>query len=237
MLKSVFIPNKSNSFAWFNLVFIIVLILTGEVSASTVLFGYFLETIIIGAFNIFKMYACRHQPDDKSVWFYIPFFIVHYGGFIAVQSIFLFAIFSVSDSSFFKEPFHLIDNYQTIFQLEGMPLMLLVLAFGQLVKYYFDFLQPQKFKQFKVSEIMFKPYLRIVVQQFVVILGGFFIAFSQASIITAIILVLVRFLVDFCLVSIKSDSRFLDYLVDKMYDDDGKLTKDEFRKQLLLFSE
>ena len=71
----------------------------------------------------------------------------------------------------------------------------------------------------------------------VVILGGFFMAFSGASIITAVILVLVRFFVDFCLASIREDSLFLDYLVDKMYDDKGKMTKEEFRKQLLLFSE
>ena len=237
MLKSVFIPNKTNSYAWFNLVFIILLIVLGKISTIIVLFGYFLETIIIGIFNIFKMYACRHQTDEKSIWFYIPFFIVHYGGFIAIQSVFLFAIFSISGGDLIKEPFNLIENYTTLLKLEGLPVMLLILVVGQIIKYYFDFIQPKKYRLFKVGEIMFKPYLRIFIQQFVVILGGFFMAFSGASIITAVILVLVRFFVDFCLASIREDSLFLDYLVDKMYDDKGKMTKEEFRKQLLLFSE
>ena len=95
MLKSVFIPNKTNAFAWGNVLFLMLLVALGRIEAYAVLFGYFLETIIIGVFNCFKMYAC-HKNNDKgsSVFKYILFFIAHYGFFIAVQSIFVFA-FSV----------------------------------------------------------------------------------------------------------------------------------------------
>ncbi|RNC85044.1 MAG: hypothetical protein ED556_10770 [Winogradskyella sp.] len=235
MLKSVFIPNRTNSFAWANLLFLILLIAIGKITAYTVLFGYFFETIIIGIFNCFKIYRCSAHEKKSSIGT-ILFFCAHYGGFIAVQSIFLFSIFSFSgDGELFMEPFHLIDNYQIAIGFEGMHWMLLILFIGQLLKYYFDFLVPKKYTKFTGKEIMFKPYLRILIQQFVVILGGFFIILSEASIITAILLVIFRFITDFFLVAIREDSRVLDYLVDKMSETEED--KDEIRKQLLLFSE
>ena len=93
MLKSVFYPNKTNSFAWVNVLFLIFLVTIGKVEAYAVLFGYFFESIIIGLFNVVKMYlSYKHNDKKASIFFSIPFFIVHYGGFIAIQSIFLFGI-------------------------------------------------------------------------------------------------------------------------------------------------
>ncbi|TCK66897.1 hypothetical protein DFQ05_2183 [Winogradskyella wandonensis] len=240
MLKSVFIPNKANSYAWVNLLFIIFLVAIDKIEAHAVLFGYFLETIIIGVFNIFKMYLCRNtyiEDNEKndSIWFLIPFFVVHYGGFVAIQSIFLFAIFSISGNGFIKEPFNLIDNFNALLQLEGMLLMLLVLTVSQLLKFYFDFLKIEKFHQFTANEVMFKPYLRIFIQQFVVIIGSFFMMLSGAPIFAAILLILLRFVVDFLLVAIRENSHVLDYLVNKLHD--GKVDKSTLRRQLLLFSE
>ena len=236
MLKSVFIPNKTNAFAWGNVLFLMLLVALGRIEAYAVLFGYFLETIIIGVFNCFKMYAC-HKNNDKgsSVFKYILFFIAHYGFFIAVQSIFVFAFFSFDSDSFVKEPFHLISNFKAVLQLEGMPLILLVLTITQLVKYIFDFHLPKKYLRYNVKEIMFKPYLRIVIQQFAVILAGFFIIISSGSIAAAMLLIIIRAIVDFILVGIREQSKILEYFVEKSYD--GKTPKSELRKQILLFTE
>ncbi len=236
MLKSVFVPNQTNLYAWTNILLLIVLVAIGKIDASTILFGYFLESIIIGVFNAVKMYRCNSTGDNtKNKLFLIGFFLFHYGFFIAVQSIFLFAIFGISDNSLIKEPFNLITNYKTVLALEGMNIMLLVLAVGQVFKYYFDFIVPKKYEQFTTSEIMFKPYARIFIQQFVVIIGGFFIIFSVAPILTAILLILIRSLIDFFFVAIRENSVLLDRIVDKMYD--GKTPKEDLKKQLLLFSE
>lgn len=236
MLKSVFYPSKTNSYAWVNVFAIITLVAIGRVEAYSVLFGYFLETIFIGVFNIVKMYYSYKFYDKKnSIVASILFFIVHYGGFIAIQSIFLFAIFSTGNNSFIKEPFNIIENFRIVLNLEGMPIILTLLIGTQFMKFFFDFLIPRKYEKFKVKEIMFKPYFRIIIQQFTVIIASFFMVFPTASILAAMLLIFLRFVVDFILVAIKEDSRVLDYIANKV--DDGKVDKKELRKQILLFTE
>ena len=152
-----------------------------------------------------------------------------------MQSIFVFAVFSFDNVGFVKEPFHLITNFKAVFQLEGMPLIMAFLTVTQLVKYIFDFLLAKKYLKYKVKEIMFKPYLRIVIQQFTVLLAGFFIIISSGSMAAAMLLILLRAVVDFVLVGIRENSEILEYFVEKSYD--GKTPKSEIRKQILLFTE
>jgi len=71
MLTSVFIPNQNNSYAWINLIFLVTFLLLGIIETYTVLFGYFLETIIIGVFNVFKMVvASKHDGSGNSIFFF-----------------------------------------------------------------------------------------------------------------------------------------------------------------------
>ncbi|WP_406684625.1 DUF6498-containing protein [Seonamhaeicola sp. MEBiC1930] len=236
MYSIIFRPNRYNSFAWTNIIALLLLLYFGKIEPYTVLFGYFLETIIIGVFNTFKMYvSSRHHKSEKSIAFLIPFFIIHYGFFIAVQSIFVFVLMGDSDVISIKEPFHLITNYGIVFKLEGIEYIMGLLFTTQLAKYIFDFILPKKYLQFTPEEIMFKPYVRILIQQFAVILAMFFIMFSNADVMAAILLILIRAAVDFFLVAIRENEALLDRIVDKMYD--GKTSKEELRKQLILYSE
>ncbi|TXG34713.1 DUF6498-containing protein [Seonamhaeicola maritimus] len=236
MYSIIFKPNRYNSFAWTNIVALLLLLYFGKVEPYTVIFGYFLETIIIGVFNVIKMYiSSKHHKSEKSVAFLIPFFIFHYGFFIAVQSIFVFVIMEFGDVISVKEPFDLITNYGLVFKLKGMEYIIGLLLVTQLAKYVFDYIQPQKYLRFTPEEIMFKPYVRILIQQFAVILAMFFIMFSNADVMAAILLILIRAIVDFFLVGIRDNEALLNRIVDKMYD--GKTSKEELKKQLILFSE
>lgn len=236
MLASVFIPNRYNSYAWINVLGLIMLLYLGKIEPYTVLFGYFLETIIIGVFNIFKMImASKHDGSGKSIWFLVPFFMFHYGMFVAVQSIFAFVIIGISGTSFISEPFRLIENYTTILTLEGMEYVLPLLVGTQVLKLIFDYTLPKKYIEFTATEIMTMPYVRIFIQQFTVILAMFFIIFSNAGVIAAILLIFFRAVVDFFMVAIRDDEQLLSKIVDKLYD--GKTTKEKLKKQLLLFSE
>lgn len=236
MLTSVFIPNQNNSYAWINLIFLVTFLLLGIIEPYTVLFGYFLETIIIGVFNVFKMVvASKHDGSGNSIFFSIPFFIFHYGMFVAIQSIFVFVVIGIDGTKLIKEPFNIIENYIMMLDLQGMEYMLPLLITTQLVKFLLDFMHPKKYLEFTVQEIMFKPYVRIFVQQFTVIIAMFFIIFSNVSVIAALLLILFRTIVDFSFASIRKNGKFLDYLVDKSYN--GKETKEELRKKLLLISE
>lgn len=237
MLFSVFIPNRYNSYAWMNVVFLIGFLLMGKITPYAILFGYFLETMIIGIFNVFKMLAAsRHDGSGKTIAFLIPFFMFHFGMFVAIQSVFVFVIIGIDGQTFAKEPFHLIENYKGVLALEGMSYVLPILIGTQLVKFIFDFMLPQKYLEYTASEVMFKPYVRIFIQQFTVIIAFFFfIIFIEAALTAALLLIFFRSLIDFFLAAVREDTKVLDYLVEKTYD--GKTPKDQLRKQLLIFSE
>lgn len=236
MLGTLLKPNQHNAFAWTNILILLLLLCIGAIEPYSVLFGYFLETIIIGVFNIVKMYtSSKHNPSKKPITFLIPFFIFHYGMFVGVQSIFLFVLMQFGDVINIKEPFDLITNYHQVLELKGMQYVLGLLFITQFGKFYFDFIKPQKHHNFTPEEIMFKPYVRIIIQQLVVILAMFFILFSNADVVAAVLLTLLRALVDFFLIAIRDNEVLLNVIVDKMYD--GKTSKADLKKQLILFSE
>lgn len=236
MLSSVFIPNRYNSYAWVNVIGLILLLCLGKIEPYTVIFGYFIETIIIGVFNIIKMIiTSNHDGSGKTIVFFVLFFMFHYGMFVAVQSVFAFLIIGISSNSFINEPFDILDNYASILSLEGMEYILPMLIGTQFLKLIFDFILPKKYLIFTVIEIMYKPYIRIFIQQFTVIIAMFFIVFSNNGIIAAILLIFFRAIVDFILVGIRDNEILLNKIVNKLYD--GKTSKEKLRKQLLLFSE
>jgi hypothetical protein len=56
---------------------------------------YWAEKLVIGFYNILKIATAKvaHPIEHLGKLFLIPFFIVHFGGFVAVHGIFIFLIF------------------------------------------------------------------------------------------------------------------------------------------------
>lgn len=234
MLKSIFYPTPQNAFIWLSSIYLFFLIYIDKVSPMTILFVYFLETIIIGIFNALKMFWSIQFGKHKGFGI-IFFFLFHYGFFVAIQSIFGFALFGMEDNSIIKEPFHIIENYANILQLEEIKYALPAIIFTHIGKFITDFIRNEKYKKFSPKQIMFKPYVRIFIQQFVVIVSFFFIVFGEAGVIAAILLILFRLIVDLVLESVKENSKSLEVLAKKLANE--KASKDEIKKQLMHFTE
>ncbi len=110
------------------------------------------------------------------------------------------------------------------------------IIFTHLGKFITNYVKNKKYEKFTANEIMFKPYVRIFIQQFVVILSFFFIVFGErAGIITAILLIIFRLIIDLFLESIKENSQLLDTLSEKLANE--KASKEEIKKQLIIFTE
>lgn len=69
--------------------------------------------------------------------------------------------------------------------------------------------------EYSPKAIFMKPYVRIFIQQFVVILSGFFYFLFPDGIATAVILIVLRFFVDSIIVSFNKDSEVFDDFVRK----------------------
>lgn len=234
MLKNIFYPTPQNAFFWLSSIYLLFLLYIGKASPLSILFVYFLETIIIGVFNALKMY-CTIKFTKSTGYVMIPFFLFHYGFFVAIQSIFGFALFSIDDHSTFKEPFHIIENYSIILNLEDMKYVLPAIILTHLNKFFLDFIKNKKYLKFTTDEIMTKPYLRIFIQQFVVIISFFFMVVGKAGAIAAILLILFRLIVDLVMESVKENSKMLHFLAKKL--ENEKSSKEEIKKQLMAFTE
>lgn len=234
MLKNIFYPTSQNIFIWLSAIYLFFLLYLGKISPLSVLFVYFLETIVIGIFNALKMF-CTIKLGKSSGFVLIIFFLFHYGFFVAIQSIFAFAIFGIGEESIFKEPFHLIENYGIILRLDDIKLAFPAIIITHLGKFFTDFIANKKYLKFGIKEMMVSPYVRIIIQQFLVILSFFFIMFSKAGIIAAIILILLRFFIDMVLEAIKEDSKTLQFVAKKLSNE--KTSIEEIKKQLINFTE
>lgn len=149
---------------------------------------YCAESIIVGLYNILKMLIVT-QVKPKDVWdektgtevsgyFFILFFIVHYGFFVAIQLMFFLGSSKIADT---MNPIKaltvlpsLMDNY-TRALLWGF-----VGIYG--LKMIIDFIFSGEFRRASMGLLMFSPYIRIFIQQFVVIVGGFFLTFGAGKI-------------------------------------------------------
>jgi hypothetical protein len=234
MLKDIFYPTQQNTFVWLSSIYLLFLLFLGKVSPLSILFVYFLETIIIGVFNALKMFCSIHFGKSGGYGL-ILFFLFHYGFFIAIQSIFAFALFSIEGNSIFGEPFNILENYGIILNLADMKYALPAIIFTHVGKFFSDFIQNKKYLKFSATEIMTKPYLRIFVQQFVVIISFFFMVFGKAGIIAAMLLILFRLVIDLVMESVKENSKVLDYLAVKLSNE--KASEAEVKKQLTAFTE
>ena len=166
-------------------------------NASQVFLVYCLETVIIGLFNVIKM-ACvtifvrstdvwenGGSTSMQSGWLFIFFFIAHYGFFVFVQTQMFFAISGIiPDGS-------LLMKYSKIPALLGDngKLMLLIFIAYYTLQNVFGFFASGVFKTISMGRLMFEPYMRIFVQQLVVIIGSFFLTFGASKIFVLVFVI------------------------------------------------
>lgn len=166
-------------------------------SASEIFLVYCLETVIVGLVNVLKMAGVTLFVKKSDVWqnggsismqsgwFFIFFFIVHYGFFVFVQTQIFFSVSGlIPDGS-------LMGSYAQIPALLGHngKLMLLIFIVYYTLQTIFDFFLTGNYKTISLGRLMFEPYIRIFVQQVVVILGSIFLHFGAGKIFVLIFVI------------------------------------------------
>lgn len=165
---------------------------------------YCFETIIIGIFNLIKMgivtiyrktdiWYNKGSKQPMSGLFFMFFFLIHYGFFVAIQMGLFFGVSGIGDeykidffNFFYKWP-QLLTNDALI--------GLAVFALGYAYKTLTEFILPGEYKTIPLMLLMFQPYLRIFVQQVTVILGSIFLSFGAGKVFI-LIFVLIKIYFD-----------------------------------------
>jgi Family of unknown function (DUF6498) len=152
---------------------------------------YCLETIIIGIFNLVRMgiVTLIKKKDDwhnagkttqQYGLFFMLFFLVHYGIFVAVQMGIFFGVSGIGKGAginvfnfFYKLP-ELLSNDSLI--------VLGIFTLGYFYKMVIEFVFSGEHRSASLMQLMFQPYGRIFVQQFTVIVGSMFLTIGAGKI-------------------------------------------------------
>lgn len=200
LLKSILKPSLRNASVWLNTIFLLALLLLGWADSFTIIMIYFFETLLIGLIQILKMmivgaYGEQQKQESHNPIAIILFFIVHYSFFVGIQSIFIFSFFSEIDPNI-KEAFNIFSNYRYALNYPGIKISLILIFCSLLFQMYMSFIRTYKHHDYGVMQLMFQPYLRIFIQQFVVIISGFFVMLFPNGIAVAFILIMFRLFID-----------------------------------------
>lgn len=152
---------------------------------------YCLETIIIGCYNVIKMsIVTLYKRKDRweyqggssivSGWVFILFFIIHYGFFVFIQT----SIFASVSGLVSNTPFGQLTFFKGILSKitpdTKLVLYCFIIMYG--LRMTTDFIVSGNYKKTTLGLLMFQPYFRIFIQQFVVILGSMFLEFGIGKI-------------------------------------------------------
>ncbi len=151
-----------------------------------IIFLYWLESAVIGFYNIFKL----KKVARKGAFFIIPFFIVHYGGFMLGHLVFIFAIFTPETSSLLPS----VETIINLLQLVSISLIALFISHGY--SFFHNFINKKEYENREDGEQMMIPYKRIVIMHITIIVSGFLVMISGEGIIMLTILILLKTMVD-----------------------------------------
>ena len=186
-------------------------------SAQEVFLVYCFETIIIGGFTLVKMLITGFiiKKDEWQTtggsstklpfWFFMLFFLVHYGLFVSVQMGIFFAVSGIGDEAGITF-FNFFSKWPSLLTNEAYIMLgVFIVSYG--FRLTTDFILTGDYKTSSLGYLMFQPYGRIFIQQVTVILGSMFLSFGAGKIfilLFALIKIFFEVFIDFNLLSKKA---------------------------------
>lgn len=146
---------------------------------------FWLENGIIGIFNIFRMMLAQRTPN-LSNWqnfVLIPFFVVHYASFMIGHGLILLAFFTLTN---FKHGY----DFEQAFPEVWIGVVGLIFSHGY--SFVRNFLMRREYMNVTMLQQMGKPYSRVIVMQFTLIIGAFVVMKYHNQVYTMAALVLLK---------------------------------------------
>lgn len=132
---------------------------------SDVLVLYWAESAVIGFFNVFKIILISRW----GALFFVPFFLGHFGGFMAVHFLFIYTIFVKGMQGMNNSGGDLADVAALFFNLWPA---LAALFISHAYSFFSNFVGHAEYRRRSTKDQMGEPYSRIIFMQLVLILGG-----------------------------------------------------------------
>jgi hypothetical protein len=155
-----------------------------------IMFLFWMENVVIGILNAFKMAIAKKDSPTSAKLFMIPFFLIHYGIFTLVHGVFIFVIFGgmlTENGAGFD-----FNSFKGLHLEWGV----LALALSHGFSFVSNYIQRGEYRQVSVSELMAQPYARIVILHVTIIFGGFLVMAFNTATMGLVFLVVVKIVVD-----------------------------------------
>lgn len=170
---------------------------------------YWSENLAVGFYTILKIALVKvpHPIEHLGKLFVIPFFTIHYGGFVGVHGLFILAMFKRSADPmphgntwpcFLVFVQLLIGVIHRAYSLmtPNMRIAMLALFVSHGVSFVQNYLLKKEYAVSKADRIMGEPYPRIFVMHVAILFGGFISAALGSPIGVLVILVMLKTVID-----------------------------------------
>jgi hypothetical protein len=179
--------------------------------AFSIVLLYWAENLIIGFYNILKIAFVKvpRFPGHLAKLFFIPFFIIHYGGFMGVHGIFILFLFKRGQGPAFQSgsapwPCFLIFvqlllgviKQMWLVMPDGMRLPLGIFLASHGVSFVHNFLINGEYASTNPEKLMGQPYARVVVMHIAILLGCFGVAALNSPVFLLLVLVVLKTTLD-----------------------------------------
>jgi len=148
-------------------------------SVGDIIKYFWLENVAIGLINVFKLALAKPEASQFEKFFFIPFFIVHFGGFSFGHAIFIQAFFNIS----------LAPSLLLLSQLA-------ILFFSHFVSFIDNFVMKKEYLKTSTGQQMIQPYSRIIVVHLTIIFGGMLSMMFGTSLWALAVLILIKTFID-----------------------------------------
>ena len=163
-------------------------------SLFTIIFCFWLESAVVGFYNIFKMVII---VNFRSI-FRVPLFVVHYGAFMAAHLIFIFGLFSSDEMSSYGGRFSGLfpsADLLTSHIMNVWPAFLVVFV-SHGISFFYNFIGKKEFLRSTPEKQQNAPYGRIILMHFTIILGGGLIITLGAPVPALVLLIVLKIVSD-----------------------------------------
>lgn len=147
-------------------------------SIMIILWSYWLQSVIIGFFNFFKILSLKNYSAERVKLGAAVFFAFHYGFFHLAYALFL------AGFSFFSQSISFGDL--TFVLLSGI-----IFFFNHLFSFLY-FKNKSNKKNQNIGSVMMFPYLRIIPMHFIIVFGGIFLVTGIGSVFVLILFLLLK---------------------------------------------
>lgn len=157
---------------------------------------FWMENAVIGAINILKiLLASPGTPGSGCARaILVPFFWVHYGGFLSAHGFFVFMVFSgfLSDRERYQDVGAIWQSLRGL----GIGWAVLALVVSHAYSFVQNYVRGGEFRRADPRALMLQPYGRVLILHAAVLVGGIFTVFLGSPAPAVAVLVVLKTLLD-----------------------------------------